>query len=81
MTQPDTFNDDLATFLDMARHGVNAAADREEQACYRLAVACIDDAQTLELPALRGFAAFTAIAHRSPDYCDQLIHATDAITA
>lgn len=64
---------DIATFLDMAKHGISAAAELDEQAAYRMAMCVIDDAQSLNEPALRGFAVFTAIAHHNPNYMRDLI--------
>lgn len=70
--QLDTHSD-IAAFIDMARHGINAVADLDEQAAYRMAMCVIDDAHSLDEPALRGFAAFSAIAHHNPDFTRDLI--------
>ena len=78
--QLDTHSD-IAAFIDMARHGINAAADLDEQAAYRLAQAVIDDAECLTEPALLGFAAFTAIAHHDAEYSRNLLDSADTITA
>ena len=72
---------DIATFIDMARHGISAAADLDEQAAYRLAHAVIDDAEYLTEPALRGFAAFAAFAHHDPEYSRSMLDTADTITA
>lgn len=57
----------LNEFISMARKGVSATADLDEQAAYRLAMAVIDDASLIGEDVLKGFAAFTALSHRVPD--------------
>lgn len=57
----------LNEFISMARKGVSASADLDEQAAYRMAMAVIDDASLIGEDVLKGFAAFTALSHRVPD--------------
>lgn len=57
----------LNEFISMARKGVSASSDLDEQAAYRLAMAVIDDAAMLSEHVLKGFAAFAALSHRVPE--------------
>ena len=64
---------DFDAFIDLARHGVSAAADRDEQAAYRLADAAVQWAADLDEFTLKGLATFVAIAGRDVERARSLL--------